>query len=157
MTFDRRWLLPALAALLLIVAACGDDDDDDGNAQPAPGTSTPAATMTAEPSEEPTAEPTEAATAEPTAAPTEEPADDGSTHDLQIVNFSHVDFTVAVGETVRWTNVDGTAHTTTGRDGDWDSGSMRDGSRFGHTFAAAGTFEYFCTIHPQMMGTITVE
>jgi len=134
--------LPALAALLLIAAACGDDDDDDV-ASPIPATTTPTAAATAEATEEPTAEPTEESS--------------GTTHDLDIVNFTHSDLTVAVGDTVRWTNIDGTAHTSTARNNDWDSGSMPDRSRFGFTFDAAGSFEYFCTIHPTMVGTITVE
>ena len=147
MTFDRRWLLPALAALLLIAAACGDDDDDDA-ASPIPAqTATATATATAEATEEPTAE--------PTAEPTDESS--GTTHDFDIVYFTLPDVTVAVGDTIRWTNIDGTAHTSAARNNDWDSGSLPDRSRFGFTFDAAGSFEYFCTIHPSMVGTITVE
>lgn len=161
MTFDRRWLLPALAALLLLAAACGDDDDD---AQPDPTSApTTTSTATAEPTEsptsaataEPTATPTEAPTEAPTTAATEEPA--GTTHTATIENFQLPDLTIAVGDTIRWTNADGAPHTSTGRNSEWDSGTIPEGSAFSETFATAGSFEYYCTIHPSMVGTITVE
>jgi plastocyanin len=163
MTIDRRWLLPAFAALLLLLVACGDDDDDAPDSTPTPPPTTEATAEPTEeatapttaPTEEPTAAPTTAPTEEPTAAPTEQPS--GTTHDVEIVNFQLPDVTIAVGETIRWTNVDGAAHTSTGRNNEWDSGTMPQGSRFAETFATAGTFEYYCTIHPSMVGSITVE
>lgn len=158
MTFDRRWLLPALAALLLL-AACGDDDDD---AQPDPTSApTTAATSTAttEPTESPTAtataEPTETPTEAPTQAATEEPS--GTTHSATIENFQLPDLMIAVGDTIRWTNADGAPHTSTGRNSEWDSGTIPQGSAFSETFTTAGSFEYYCTIHPSMVGTITVQ
>jgi len=37
-----------------------------------------------------------------------------------------------------------------------NSGSIANGIAYQHTFATAGTFNYQCTIHPQMLGTVTV-
>jgi len=75
--------------------------------------------------------------------------------------------TVSVGDTVVWT-MSGDGHTvrsgTVGADnighpsdGPLDSGFKRAGESYSFTFAQAGTYEYFCEIHPeQMKGTITV-
>ena len=64
---------------------------------------------------------------------------------------------VAVGATVTWENIDGDDdHTVTSTDGAFNSGVLPAGSSFDHTFDAPGTHPYFCAIHPEMEGTITV-
>ena len=64
---------------------------------------------------------------------------------------------VAVGATVTWENIDGDdEHTVTSSDGAFNSGVFAPGTDFEHTFDAPGTFPYFCAIHPEMEGTITV-
>lgn len=65
--------------------------------------------------------------------------------------------TVAVGESVTVTNEDSVAHTWTGVDAEFDSGSLAQGASFEFTFEEAGEFDYFCAIHPTMTGSITVE
>jgi len=67
--------------------------------------------------------------------------------------------TVAVGGTVTWVNNDNTAHTSTDDDanGGWSSGSIAPGAQFSRTFPTAGTFNYHCTIHPNMIGTVRVQ
>jgi plastocyanin len=81
--------------------------------------------------------------------------------------FTPSAITVSVGDTVVWT-MSGDGHTvrsgTVGADnighasdGPLDSGFKRAGESYSFTFAQAGTYEYFCEIHPeQMKGTITV-
>lgn len=64
---------------------------------------------------------------------------------------------IAAGDTITWTNNDAEAHTSTGTDGSWDSGTIAPGARFSRTFPSAGTFSYHCTIHPGMVGTVTVR
>ena len=65
--------------------------------------------------------------------------------------------TVAVGTSVTWKNLDDTTHTVTAMDGKaFDSHNLRPGETFTHTFSTRGTFEYLCTLHPFMRGTITV-
>jgi plastocyanin len=64
---------------------------------------------------------------------------------------------VAVGTTVRWTNTDSVAHTSTSDGGAWNSGTLAGGSHFDFTFQTAGSFPYRCTIHPGMVGTIVVR
>ena len=70
--------------------------------------------------------------------------------------FRPQDVTVNAGDAVTWTN-DGTVpegHTVTG-DG-FDSGVLKKGDTFSHTFDTAGSFDYVCTLHPNMRGTVTV-
>lgn len=64
---------------------------------------------------------------------------------------------VAVGETVTITNEDSVGHTWTAVGGAFDSGTVTAGESFEFTFDEAGEYEYFCSFHPQMIGTITVE
>ena len=64
---------------------------------------------------------------------------------------------VAVGATVTWENIDGDDdHTVTANDGAFNSGVMAAGTAFDHTFEAPGSYPYFCAIHPEMVGTVTV-
>jgi plastocyanin len=64
---------------------------------------------------------------------------------------------VAVGATVVWENIDGDDdHTVTADDGAFNSGVMPAGTSFEHTFESPGTYPYFCAIHPEMVGTISV-
>jgi plastocyanin len=65
--------------------------------------------------------------------------------------------TVAVGDTVEVVNEDTTGHTWTATGGEFDSGSLATGDTFDFTFEEAGEFDYFCSIHPDMTGSITVE
>lgn len=68
--------------------------------------------------------------------------------------FGPASVTVAVGDTVTWTNADGVGHTATGSG--FDTGSLANGASASVTFQAAGTFAYHCAIHPAMTGTVVV-
>ena len=71
--------------------------------------------------------------------------------------------TVEVGAEVTWSNTDNAAHTATagsavdGPSGVWDSSLIMAGGSFTYTADTAGTFDYFCMVHPWMEGTIIVE
>jgi plastocyanin len=69
--------------------------------------------------------------------------------------FVPAEVTVNVGDTVRWTNLDRARHTTTAEDGTWD-GSVST-TPFDVTLSVPGTYEYFCSIHRTMRGTVIVE
>lgn len=71
--------------------------------------------------------------------------------------YSPNPLSVTAGSTVIWTNNDRIAHTTTADGGRWDSGVLQPGAQFSFTFSAVGTFPYHCSIHPNMVGTITVR
>jgi len=73
------------------------------------------------------------------------------------------EISVGVGETVMWSNDDTAAHTVTsgsaadGPDGNFDSSLFMAGAEFSHTFDAAGTYPYFCMVHPWMAGVVIVR
>jgi plastocyanin len=70
--------------------------------------------------------------------------------------FNPADVTVKAGDTVTWTNADGTAHTVTASDASFTSDDLDRGATFSHTFATAGSFAYICSIHTGMKGIVTV-
>ncbi|TLS46003.1 copper-binding protein [Streptomyces montanus] len=65
---------------------------------------------------------------------------------------------VKVGETVRWTNHDSVPHTVTTTKGPkkFDSGTLEQGDSWSYTFTAAGTYEYYCAVHPDMVSSVKV-
>jgi plastocyanin len=65
--------------------------------------------------------------------------------------------TVTVGSTVTWINNDTTTHDSISDTGVWNSGNIPAGGQFAFTFQSKGTFTYKCTIHPGMVGTVTVQ
>ena len=71
--------------------------------------------------------------------------------------------TIPMGGTVTWENNDTAAHTATGGSategpsGVFDSSLIMAGSSFSHTFEDAGTFDYFCMVHPWMAGAVMVS
>ncbi len=70
--------------------------------------------------------------------------------------------TIGVGESVTWHNDSFAIHTVTsgnfevGPDGVFDSSIVMAGDTFTHTFTETGQYEYFCSIHPWMTGTVLV-
>jgi plastocyanin len=69
---------------------------------------------------------------------------------------------VSVGTTVTWTNNDAQPHTATSGenvtpDGRFDSSIMAPAATFEHTFTEAGEYPYFCLLHPNMVGTVSVS
>lgn len=78
--------------------------------------------------------------------------------DVEIIDFGYSprSLTVAVGATVRWVNTGAAPHTVTANDGSFDSGFLNTGDRFAHRFSTPGTFQYFCSLHPQMTATVVV-
>src|SRR5918992_4529620 len=138
-----RWLALLLAcmALGLVVAGCGDDDDDGGGGGDA--------------------------------ATTEQPAESGGGADddgggsgggggaqvsMEGIAFNPSEVSVGVGDTVTWTNNESVAHDVTADSfSSGEPGGMMSGDTFEHTFEEAGTFDYVCTVHPGMEGTVVVE
>ena len=65
--------------------------------------------------------------------------------------------TVPVGATVTWTNKDDIPHTTVSTDGVFKSKVMDTDEKFSYTFAKAGTYPYYCSVHPKMTGKVVVQ
>lgn len=60
-----------------------------------------------------------------------------------------------VGDTIEWTNDDIVAHTATARNGDWDL-MIQPKGKASITLKSPGTIEYYCRLHPNMIGSINV-
>jgi len=71
--------------------------------------------------------------------------------------FGVVSLEVAVGTTVTWTNRDDVPHTVVSSTKVFKSPPLDTGEAFSYTFKSAGTFEYYCSMHPRMTGKIVVE
>jgi len=72
-------------------------------------------------------------------------------------NFTPPTLVVAPGTTVTWTNADDSPHTVREKDGKFKSAALDTDDTFSQTFAALGEYEYFCSIHPRMVGKIVVQ
>ena len=71
--------------------------------------------------------------------------------------FNPPRLTVKVGTTVTWTNRDDIPHTVTAKTLAFISKALDTDDTFSFTFAQAGSYAYFCSLHPHMTGTIVVE
>jgi plastocyanin len=73
------------------------------------------------------------------------------------------DITINAGDTVEWINVDTAAHTVTGGSpadgpsGVFDSSLVMASANYAFTFDDAGSYDYFCMVHPWMVGSVTVN
>ena len=73
------------------------------------------------------------------------------------------DITINAGDTVEWINIDTAAHTVTGGSpadgpsGVFDSSLVMADAIYAFTFDDAGSYDYFCMVHPWMVGTVTVN
>lgn len=122
--------IPAVLLLVSLVALAGC-----GGAQPA---ASPAASAGA-------------ASPQPSAA---------SEVQVRIVDFAFEPATITIkpGTTVVWTNDGPTQHTTASKEGNvWESKIMEKGDVFRYRFDTSGTYPYWCTLHPSMLGTVIVQ
>lgn len=86
------------------------------------------------------------------------------THDVTVGpgnSFNPANVTIQAGDSVRWTSAGGT-HNVEADDGSFTSGAPSSGWVFTHTFASAGSFRYFCSLHggpggAGMSGMVTVQ
>lgn len=76
---------------------------------------------------------------------------------IENYSYSPDTITVAVGTSVVWTNRDDVPHNVVSRENLFTSPDLEPKQQFAFTFRRAGTFSYFCTIHPQMTGRVVVK
>lgn len=76
---------------------------------------------------------------------------------IQNFAFSPPVISVRVGQTVTWTNEDIEQHTATARDKAFNSDVLDNGKSYAFTFTKAGTYDYNCLIHPDMVGRVIVN
>jgi plastocyanin len=137
--------VPVLCALIGFgPAGCGGGDDDTNSAS--------------------TAESTDTATTEAgddSSAGGNAPAPSGDavrSAEVEIEDFSYRPdpVTIEEGGKVIWKNRDSAPHTATAADGSFDTGTIEEDKIKSETFKEPGTYEYVCSIHPQMHGTVEV-
>jgi plastocyanin len=82
-----------------------------------------------------------------------------TTNVITIDNFTFTppELTVAVGTTVKWINHDDIPHLVVNKDKVFRSNALDTDDSYSFTFTSAGTFEYFCGLHPQMVGKVVVK
>lgn len=85
-------------------------------------------------------------------SPTTTPAK--NTVNIQGNAFSTAEITIKQGDSVTWVNKDSVGHTVVGTT--FTSTLLDAGQSFTQIFAAAGTFEYHCSVHPSMIGKVIV-
>jgi plastocyanin len=71
--------------------------------------------------------------------------------------FSPKELTVAVGTTVKWVNHDDIPHTLVEKKTTFRSKALDTDDSYSFTFTRAGTFDYFCGLHPHMVGKVIVR
>ncbi len=79
--------------------------------------------------------------------------------EVKIDNFSFGPgtLTVPVGTTITWTNRDDIPHTVVSTEGVFKSKVLDTDEKFSFTFSKAGSYPYFCSIHPKMTGKVVVQ
>ena len=143
-----RYSIAGMAlVLVLVISGCVS------NAPVAPtqtSTPTPATTIA-------TPEQTSATSQTPSMSETVQPTMTPVTVEIEIKNFAFVPDTISItkGTTVTWTQKDSSAHTIKGTG--FESGQLSQGKTFSHTFNDTGTFNYICSLHPSMSGSVIVK
>ena len=89
-----------------------------------------------------------------------QPSDTGNKYQVNIDNFSFTPatLTVPVGAKVTWTNKDDVPHTVVSTTNAFPHSPALDTDQsFFYAFAKAGTYAYYCSVHPKMVGKVVVQ
>jgi len=135
----NRWLalLLACVALGVVVAGCGNSDDDGGGSSDAQKTKQGSSGG---------------------GGGGGSGSAGGAKVSMEGIKFNPASVTVKAGDKVTWTNKDSVGHDVTGDNfKSGDSGGLQNGDTFSQTFDKKGTFDYVCTVHPGMKGSVTVK
>jgi plastocyanin len=84
-------------------------------------------------------------------------ATEGTVVNIDNFTFSPRALKIKVGATVTWKNEDDIPHTVVATDKTFKSKALDTDDSYSFTFATAGVYEYFCSLHPHMTGKIEVE
>ena len=80
-----------------------------------------------------------------------------ATIDIDNFAFAAATLTVTAGTTVTWKNEDDSPHRVTEKNNGFTSAALDTDDTFSHTFAAPGEYQYFCSLHPYMVGKVVVR
>ena len=88
-------------------------------------------------------------------------ADDAGTNAVEVkidnFNFTPPALTIPVGTKVTWVNKDDVPHTVTSDDKFFGSRALDTDDKFSFTFQTTGTYSYYCSVHPKMIGKVIVK
>jgi plastocyanin len=84
------------------------------------------------------------------------PAASSSVH-IDNFAFTPAEITITPGTTLTWVNGDDIPHTVVASNKAFSSKVLDTDQQFSFTFTDAGTFEYFCSLHPHMKGKVIVK
>lgn len=76
--------------------------------------------------------------------------------EIREYDFSPRDLTVSVGTTVTWSNRDSVPHDATSGEA-WGTGLLREDQSASITFDEPGSYDYICTVHPDMTARLIVK
>lgn len=85
--------------------------------------------------------------------------EDAKQSEIRVDNFTFAPdtLTVPVNSTVTWVNKDDIPHVIASNDGVFKSKALDTDQKYSYTFTKAGTYAYFCSIHPKMVGKVVVQ
>jgi len=86
-----------------------------------------------------------------------EEAQGGTEVKVDNFTFSPETLTVPVNSTVTWVNKDDIPHVIASNDGLFKSKALDTDQKYSYTFSKAGTYSYYCSVHPKMVGKIVVQ
>jgi plastocyanin len=142
----KIWSCLFIVAVLFTLAACGG--------------ATPATSSSVSPTAARAPSPTATGAPFPTPVPTwpqaTPPVSGGAKVSIKYFAYNPQSLTIKVGTTVTWTNEDNATHTVTADTGVFNA-SINPGKSVSFTFTIAGTYQYHCDPHPDMIGTIVVQ
>ena len=86
-------------------------------------------------------------------------SEDAKATEVKVDNFtfSPDTLTVPVNSTVTWVNKDDIPHVIAANDGSFKSKALDTDQKYSFTFSKPGTYAYYCSIHPKMVGKIVVQ
>ena len=85
------------------------------------------------------------------------PPDQNNQVKIDNFTFGPKTVTISAGTTITWANRDDIPHTVVSTDNAFKSKVLDTDQEFSYTFTKPGKFEYFCSIHPKMTGTVVVQ
>lgn len=79
--------------------------------------------------------------------------------EVRVDNFSFAPETLSIpaNSTITWVNKDDVPHVIASNDGLFKSKALDTDDKYSYTFRKAGTYFYYCSIHPKMVGKIVVR
>jgi len=93
--------------------------------------------------------------------PTRAKSEESKTASMEVrvdnFTFGPDTLTVPANSTVTWVNKDDVPHVIASNDGLFKSKALDTDDKYSYTFTKAGTYAYYCSVHPKMVGKIVVQ